>query len=564
MPRPAGESGKVGNDYEAVWTVEVAIDVFVERFRSITVEAFDEKSRGVEFHVETDDHKLQFHSVKRQKQGGDWSVADLCRAQDPSGRSILGDLIRKSREFPGAESRFVSSTGANELRELTERARTPTSASEFRTILSAKLQDEFDRRIVPLCGSDPDAALSALKSLEIIPRGHRELIRSVERRIDELFYRIDGSSLRADDVRRMISDFILGNLGAQIDRKRLAELFQEKRIGVRNWKTDATVNSTVDAINERYLSVTEAELVNSAQIAREAVGQIVGTLSEAASRAVLVVGPAGFGKSCVLAQCLSRLASSGIRFICLRMDSFTPCGTARQLGAQIDLPASPAIVLAGLADNTPCVLVIDQLDAMSLVSGRNPQMWEVFRELSEEAQTYPNMKMLLACTELMRTVAADVYARNLSHAVIGDKCAEQLKTFFTDESELVRKQVSRAFFHLSGERLLQLTELIAQFIESRCFESETNCILHSLAESNVRLPHIICRAAERILEFLGEEGTHVAYHGSMVAHDISMLVVRQYEQSTDELIKIHCLNLIDRMAKIGYLGISDELNRVDR
>jgi hypothetical protein len=82
---------------------------------------------------------------------------------------------------------------------------------------------------------------------------------------------------------------------------------------------------------------------------------------------------------------------------------------------------------------------------------------------------------------------------------------------------LREEDVSRAFFGLSGERLLSLKSFIARFIATKCFENETNRVLHALEESNVELPEIICRAAERILEFLGKEGTHIAYHGSMIA-----------------------------------------------
>jgi hypothetical protein len=124
--------------------------------------------------------------------------------------------------------------------------------------------------------------------------------------------------------------------------------------------------------------------------------------------------------------------------------------------------------------------------------------------------------------------------------------------------------VSSAFFDLSGERLLELQDMIARFIESPCFEVETDRLLHSLKESNVELPHIICRAAERILEFLGEEGAHIFHHGSMIAHDIATLIVRQYEQTTDDATRTRCLELIDRMERKGYLGIADELATVDR
>src|SRR5487761_828449 len=325
MPRPAGESDKLGNHFEAVWTVDAVIDVFVGSFESITVEAFGDASRGVEFHLENLDKSLQFHSVKRQKQGSDWSIADLCRAGDAAGRSILGDLFDKLRQFADADIRFVSSTGADELRELSERADTPTTIEAFRRALSAKLQREFNQRILSLCGGDEGFAFGALKALEAIPRGHRDLIRTVDRRIDELFYRTDRSPLRSDDVRRMLAEFVLANLGRRIDAADIRSFIAERQIGVRDWKTDTTVTEAVTAINNRYLAVTETELINSAQIARGASQQLIETLSDSSSRGILLVAPGGFGKSCVLAQCLSRLSSDSTPFMCLRMDSFEPC-----------------------------------------------------------------------------------------------------------------------------------------------------------------------------------------------------------------------------------------------
>ena len=117
---------------------------------------------------------------------------------------------------------------------------------------------------------------------------------------------------------------------------------------------------------------------------------------------------------------------------------------------------------------------------------------------------------------------------------------------------------------MPGELLLELNEFIGRFIASKSFEDETNHLLRALEKSNVELPHIICQAAERILQFLGVEGTHIAYHGSMVAHSISTFVIRQYEQTTDLDTKTRCLDLIDKMERIGYFGIEDELDKIDR
>ena len=399
MPRPGGEANKIGNQYEAIWTVDKVIDVFNGAFKAITVEPFGEESFGVEFYLETNDNKRQFHSVKRQKTGGDWSIAKLCREDKKTGRSILGDLFNKRHSYSNAETCFVSSTGANELRDLSERAQSSNGLSEFRKRLSPKSRNEFGRRIVPICNDDEEFAFFALKSFEVIPRGHKDLVRTVEQRISEHFYRTDRSALKPDDIRRMIAEFILDHLDTRIDADHICQFLQENGIGNRDWRTDLSVNQTVKKINQRYREVTEFELINSAQITRNIVEHILGTLWNPDSRGALLSAPGGFGKSCVLAQCLSHLSVKGTPYICLRMDSLEPCNTTRQLGEQLDLPASPTDVLAGIADNASSVLVVDQLEAISYFSGRNTKMWEVFNELRKEAQSYPHMKMILACRD---------------------------------------------------------------------------------------------------------------------------------------------------------------------
>jgi hypothetical protein len=57
---------------------------------------------------------------------------------------------------------------------------------------------------------------------------------------------------------------------------------------------------------------------------------------------------------------------------------------------------------------------------------------------------------------------------------------------------------------------------------------------------------------------------YICSHRSIVSYSISKLIIRQYEQTMDLSIKKEYLDLIDQMERIGYLGIDDELDRVDR
>ena len=87
----------------------------------------------------------------------------------------------------------------------------------------------------------------------------------------------------------------------------------------------------------------------------------------------LVDGDAGTGKSDVLLQLLRGLESDGIPQLALRLDQITPTILPKDLGAELDLPASPVVTLAAHARGELGVLVIDQLDIVSPTSERTPR-----------------------------------------------------------------------------------------------------------------------------------------------------------------------------------------------
>src|SRR5437868_667399 len=119
MPRPGGEADKLGNRYEGIWSVGQLLRMLSGEIESIVVEPMGVDSLGVEFVTTDSEGKKCFHSVKRQRAAGEWSLAALCSKQ-AQGRSIFSDLCNKLAADSHASACFVSSTGANELRELSE------------------------------------------------------------------------------------------------------------------------------------------------------------------------------------------------------------------------------------------------------------------------------------------------------------------------------------------------------------------------------------------------------------------------------------------------------------
>jgi hypothetical protein len=71
-----------------------------------------------------------------------------------------------------------------------------------------------------------------------------------------------------------------------------------------------------------------------------------------------------------------------------------PAEIGRQL---LGREKSPVAILAGWAAGGDCLLVIEQLDAVSVVSGRRPEVFDAVASLVREARAHANMRLLLVC-----------------------------------------------------------------------------------------------------------------------------------------------------------------------
>ena len=107
--------------------------------------------------------------------------------------------------------------------------------------------------------------------------------------------------------------------------------------------------------------------------------------------------------------------------------------TTKELGTKLLLPESPALVLAGLAAGKPAVMVIDQLDAISLASGRRTDGWLLFEAFLRELERYSNVSLVVGCREFdiehdrrIRALAAK--ESNFVVARLGDLSDEEINS----------------------------------------------------------------------------------------------------------------------------------------
>jgi hypothetical protein len=398
MARAGGEADKLGNRYEAVWTVDSLLDVLVGEAQALTAEPLTGEL-GIEFIKELNDGSCEFHSVKRQTTGETWRLSTLT-AVGGTGRSILQDLFDRISASPTNTACFVSTTTANQLEDLRALAAASQDVANFEARLTSqgRLKEQFENYILRV-GGTVGVCRDLLRRLRVVGVTEPELVRRVEHRIRYHLYHPDCSPVDPKAVRLLLGNAILDWLGTKVDCAMVRDYLAGCGLRERDWQRDSQVRETIDRRNSVYTRDVEAELINGAAIVRTEAAAAIAALNDGSQRDVVIVGAAGLGKSCTVAQIVYGLSAAGIPHLTLRLDLQSSVLTADALGRELGYPTSPAIVLAGLANGGRCVLVIDQLDALSSASGRNQHLWTVFEELLAESRRYPQMRVLLACRE---------------------------------------------------------------------------------------------------------------------------------------------------------------------
>ncbi|MFJ1593566.1 hypothetical protein ACIOD0_25470 [Kitasatospora albolonga] len=149
----------------------------------------------------------------------------------------------------------------------------------------------------------------------------------------------------------------------------------------------------------------------------------------------LLTGAAGGGKSAVLYQAFTGLSADDTPVLAFRLDRLGSFSTTTELGERIGLTTSPVSALAALADGRPSVLIVDQLDAVSVMSGRIPNTFDAVADLVREASAYPTMRIILACrrfdAEHDHRIRQLTDPERCAHATVGELDDEQIDSAIT-------------------------------------------------------------------------------------------------------------------------------------
>jgi hypothetical protein len=87
-------------------------------------------------------------------------------------------------------------------------------------------------------------------------------------------------------------------------------------------------------------------------------------------------------------------------------------------------------------------------------------------------------------------------------------------------------------------------------------------LLMALEQAVDRLPDVVCRIPEKAIELYRKSPDKNEYH--WWAHQMSILVLRLYNQTCDQGVRSRCLNVIDDMIEFDFGSIGAELSKFER
>ena len=317
----------------------------------------------------------EVHQVKRSHPKGKWTLNAL-RATD------LLEAIGK--QLAGNEDRFVfaSTSDARELSDLCEAARDAQSADEFKVaFLKAGARNANFASLLQDWKCDEHSAFDCLRRIEVHVIDESQIEEKVTWGIQASF--LANPNEVADTLRGIAED----SVHRTITRRGLVDRLSQRGYPLRRLISPASAGVAVDTATDRFLDGARRKLIRKQLVPRQATQTLLSRLGDSATESVMT-GGAGTGKTACVVEVVDALRERNVPVLAFRLDRLASASTTADLGRLLDLEESPILVLAAAARAAghPGVLIVDQLDAVSTVSGRTSAAFDLVEQLLLEAR----------------------------------------------------------------------------------------------------------------------------------------------------------------------------------
>ncbi len=383
---PGGIADKLGNEYERKWAVRKLLEVIAGNATSMQYEGVSEKFHGFEFALHRPD-RVEWHQTKINAPNSNWTLNALKR------EGVMDAFKRRLSADAAARCVFVSQDPARQMRELCAKARAANNVQEFRGAVSNKDGETFEE-LARTWDVDKRNAFKWLRRCEF----RTESEQSITEAIDMYGWHL----LKGDaDLFASLSHYLVEKLNAPITTEIAREWIRScSPFTFLPAALDPTLGEKVAAANQRYLhSYTPFDLAGE-QITRTEASNVLAELQAVDGPSLtLLTGEAGSGKSGVVREVMTGLTDSAVPHLAFRIDRYLSCRTRNEVGSVVlDREESPVSALENLAEGSTCVLIVDQIDSVSEVSGRTGAVKDILFELVRETKYYgQDVKCLLVC-----------------------------------------------------------------------------------------------------------------------------------------------------------------------
>jgi hypothetical protein len=380
-----GIADKLGNRYEAKWLVYTLLSMVLGDFENLKFEGIDTKFIGFEFSV-SNEFKTEWHQTKINAPNGNWTIRAL---EQEKLLSAFRDRLEASQVD---ECHFVSQDNSKIMRDLTEEARMCNSVEEFQNAISEDKSEKFET-LTKIWACKKSTSFDYLRRTFITIQPDRELSKHITWRGNHLF--------QTDlEIFPILRDFMELNLNTVVTRQLVRRwIGQQKGIQFKAWANPNSIRECIDSATNKYLGTYTPFGLGGKTLIRSQAQQTLEQINSPQGAGIIILtGVAGSGKSGVIREIIKELIDQETTVLAFRIDHFLDKRTSQEIGQSLlNRQESPISTLKGLSPNTTSVLIIDQLDAVSEVSGRDGLAKSAIFELLNEAKAYGGVRVIVAC-----------------------------------------------------------------------------------------------------------------------------------------------------------------------
>lgn len=376
-----GRADKQGNLYEKRCIANLILRLIREEIASICVENVGDDETGIDCVVTNLGGSKEFYQYKGRNGASEyWNVSDLNRVK------VLVHSRKHLEGNPDAKYYFVSAVSFKNLDDLCRRARNADSVESF-----IQYQTKTNREIEKIfltyakyAQLNMDVDSDRCRIVDLLSRSNfcqvaDDALRR-EHLLSDLSFLFVGDS---ESILTLVENYAVDQdrLGCNISAIEMTSFMEQRGYMLRQLDRDTRIGPRVSELNIKF-SESYSPILGELFHRKES-DQAINHLQ--AGHSLLLLGSAGTGKSGCLHEIISNLKKEMIPYLGIRLDRAIQANTAEQYGQALGLPASPVRCLHAISANNPCVIVLDQLDALRWTAAHSSSALEVCKELIREA-----------------------------------------------------------------------------------------------------------------------------------------------------------------------------------